>query len=422
MAAQKSPVHRCNRTVFAGSERAGGAEIAHAIEVGAPCDVGLGGHQLADGEGAHAEHIGLDDPVVGVGVGGPEPVGERAWRHVQQRAEVGEHHEPRDVVGVALFPHRADGVVEASEAARGAAPEGDREGAVGVEERGRGGAVRVEAGGGDVGVRWERAQAVGRAMHVAHELAPAEDLTYEALLAREGDICGDGVRDDPLGQQAMKIQKRRDPGVEQVARSVREGVLVGPEAREAFGAGPRPERLGVGGGSRERGEIELAGVMGVLGGEEFADLAGDGVRREARRHGSGRVSSPGLAVLRIEAPASAARTVAVHEDAGAGADDAVEGVHPPHWLRARAPEVVLRREPSRVGNHDEGAGPNEIGELDAKFALGGLHHRQRAQLCGEPPERLGEPRARDLKAHRHPARRLLQREVSPVREDIGELL
>ena len=56
-------------------ELAVAAEVGHFVDVSSPRDVGLGGGEAAVGVGGHAEDVGLDDPIVGVDIGEPEPVG-----------------------------------------------------------------------------------------------------------------------------------------------------------------------------------------------------------------------------------------------------------------------------------------------------------------------------------------------------------
>ena len=93
-----------------------GTEVGHAVDVGGAGDVGLGGGEAAVGVGGHAEDVGLDDPVVGVDVGEPEPVGKLAWGEAAEGGEVGEDHEAGDVVGPAFVDYLGDDGVHAVEA------------------------------------------------------------------------------------------------------------------------------------------------------------------------------------------------------------------------------------------------------------------------------------------------------------------
>ena len=109
---------------FLGVVLAVAAEVGHAVDVGGAGDVGLGGGEAAVGVGGHAEDVGFDDPVVGVDVGEPEPVGELAGGEAAEDGEVGEDHEAGDVVGPAFFDDLGDDGVDAVQAGFGAPVDG----------------------------------------------------------------------------------------------------------------------------------------------------------------------------------------------------------------------------------------------------------------------------------------------------------
>ena len=127
------------------------AEVRHAIDVGGAGDVGFGGGEAAVAVGGHAEDVGLDDPIVGVDVAEPEPVGELAGGEAAEVGEVGEDHEAGDVVGPAVIEDLLDAGVEAMEAGFDP-PIGGGEREVGAE--GGGGCAGV--GVGDGGSRGDR--------------------------------------------------------------------------------------------------------------------------------------------------------------------------------------------------------------------------------------------------------------------------
>lgn len=79
-------------------ELAMAAEVGHAVDVGGAGDVWLGGGEAAVGVGGHAEDVGFDDPVVGIDVGKPKPVGEFSGREAAEVCEIREDHEASDVV------------------------------------------------------------------------------------------------------------------------------------------------------------------------------------------------------------------------------------------------------------------------------------------------------------------------------------
>jgi len=93
-----------------------GAEVGHAIDISRAGDVGLGGSEASVGVGGHAEDVGFDDPVIGVYISEPEPVGEFAWREAAESCEIGEDHEAGDVVGPAFCDHLCDYGVHAVKA------------------------------------------------------------------------------------------------------------------------------------------------------------------------------------------------------------------------------------------------------------------------------------------------------------------
>ncbi len=90
--------------------------VGHAVDVGGAGDVGFGGGKTAVGVGGHAEDVGFDDPVVGVDVGEPEPVGELAGGEAAEVGEVGQDHEAGDVVRPAFVDDLRDDGVHAMEA------------------------------------------------------------------------------------------------------------------------------------------------------------------------------------------------------------------------------------------------------------------------------------------------------------------
>ena len=79
------------------------AIIAHPIEIGCTGNTGLGGHEFAHGIGSHSQNVGLYNSIVCIGICHPEPSSELTGRNIKQPGQVGEHHEPGDMVTIALF-------------------------------------------------------------------------------------------------------------------------------------------------------------------------------------------------------------------------------------------------------------------------------------------------------------------------------
>lgn len=70
------PVEIGEGTVAFGIEGAPIAVVAHPEDVGCTGYVGLRGHQFSHRKGSHAQHVGFDHPVVGIGICYPEPIGQ----------------------------------------------------------------------------------------------------------------------------------------------------------------------------------------------------------------------------------------------------------------------------------------------------------------------------------------------------------
>ena len=213
VAGEERPVHRRHRTVDARLEPAATARIPHLLEIRGPAHVGLRRH-AREAVGPHREDIGLDHPVPAVDVGAPEPVAQFARRHAREGREVREHHQSRDVVAPAFLPDIADDMVEALESALAAPPRRRQRLARGERVRPRASVdtrrwrrlrgPRAPRPPRDAAVagRLERrlvgahdgAEAIGLTVDPVDELAPADQLPHEALLARERQVERERVR------------------------------------------------------------------------------------------------------------------------------------------------------------------------------------------------------------------------------------
>ena len=136
--------------------------VRHAVDVGPGGRVGLGG-EGGVGSQRHSVHIGQLHPLVGINKARPKPVGELNGPNAQHQAQVTEHHQPLDVMGVAGFLNPAYGVAHAGHL-----------GAVGVPEKIRQRLVGSKA----IGLPKPRHAQV---VHPADELPPTNHLADEAL-------------------------------------------------------------------------------------------------------------------------------------------------------------------------------------------------------------------------------------------------
>ena len=431
-----------------------GAVIGHLVDVGRAGNVGLGSGETAVRIGGHAEDVGLDDPVVGVDIGEPEPVGEFAGREAAEVGEIGEDHEAGDVVRPALVNNLLDDGVHAVKAG-GDAPVDGREGEIGVEGGGGGSGVGVffcegVSGCGFRGlvgrgflrsvafflgnVGGEETVAVGLLVEVAHELAPAEELTDEAFGAGERDEAVTGgcgyVADEVEGQKAAKVEQDGGLGVEELEVVVAHGVFEGAEVGEEFGEGELPEGVAIGLGA---GEIEAvwsdkcAEVVGVGGFDQVEDFRGDGIGREGGRSGDGDLAFVGVAVVGVEGELAADGLGVGHEDAGLLAHFAVEAVH-----HKRLAVLVGAVDGEEVGC---GGGPGGVldevhletgfdggGEVEAELALGGGHagERRKVAVALELEEGLAVAGGREMVEDFDALGGLLQGEVAHVGDEDGE--
>ena len=112
MAREEVPIEAGDRTILARRKGAVVAVVGHLVDVGRARHVGLRDEEVAQGVRPHAKHVRFYDPIVGIHVGDPEPVGERAGIEIEQRGEIREDHQPRDVVSIAGSPDIFDDVVE----------------------------------------------------------------------------------------------------------------------------------------------------------------------------------------------------------------------------------------------------------------------------------------------------------------------
>ena len=439
VAGEEVPVHRRQRAVAARVEGAAAAEIAHPVDVSGAGDVGLGGHHLAGRERSHRQDIGLDHPVIGVEIGGPEPVGQFARRDPEQRGDVGEHHQPRDVMAVGLAPDVLHHAVETMQPGRRAPvrgrqrrlrPQETRQRAAVAARNARPGLfcpARIAAVAGSIELghraRREKAKAVGVLVHVADELAPAEDLPHEAFPRRQRRLGAGRFPHQPFRQQAVQVEQAGDATMEERRRPLRHRVLVRAEPGQERER-PRPDRLGVGAGGRQRFRIERSRMVRELLPNQVADLVLDGVAGKAGRLGRGRVAVPALPVLGVEAEAPAFGLVLLHEQPGAAAHVAVERVHAERGVPAvlALVEVGLAGEPAFVGLDLQRARLDQRLQLDPQLPLGGAHHPQRTQRSGERRQGGGVASGRDQVADRDAALRLLEREVAQVGEHQRQLL
>ena len=255
------------------------------------------------------------------------------------------------------------------------------------------------------------------------ELPPAEDLPEKALPAGERDRQRQGLGHDAPREEAVKVQKARHARVEERGRPRGHRVLEGAEPRQALAPRPAPQGVGIAGGGGQGGEVEAPRVRGEALLDQLADLVRHGIRREHGWRGGRGLAAPGPAVFGVEAEAPARGPSVLHEQPALFADVPVEAVHPPApSAREGRVEVHPAGQPALVRQHLDGAARDEVREVRAQLALGGLLATQRADLAGERCEGLRKASLRRDVPNGDPAARLLEGEVAKVREHERQLL
>ena len=105
-------------------------------------------------------------------------------------------------------------------------------------------------------------------MEVAHELAPAEELTNKTLGAaeRNGAFGGGGgdVLHEGEGEHAGEVEEGRGLRVEELLLVVAHGVFKGAEEGKKLLEGEAPESVGVGLGAGQVEVLDGAEVVGVV--------------------------------------------------------------------------------------------------------------------------------------------------------------
>ena len=213
-------------------------------------------------------------------------------------------------------------------------------------------------------------------MYVAHELAPTQDLSHEALTAGERErLVRRHVMHQARRQQPMQVEQRGDAGVKQPAGSHRQRVFEWPEVRQACGPRPAPKRFRVGSGGGQGGCVERAGVMREAGSDKLDDLARDRVGLEEGRLRCRGLTAPWLAIFCVEAVLATNGPGALHQQPRALTNVAVKGIHSPGRALAGAlVEVCRGGEPALVALHEQRAATHQRLQLDAQLALGRFHH------------------------------------------------
>ena len=231
----------------------------------------------------------------------PHPVDHLGGPHPGQEAEVAQHHQALDVVGVGPALDAVDGRRDAAHARRRARQRG-RQGALGAER------VLVAHAGHP------------QPVDAPHVLAPADHLADEAL-----------GRGDRHGPRAVRLLHR----VAHLARVDHPEVQVGGDGR--VGQPPLP--------------VQHRVLVGAEAGQVVRDEGPQPRERAAARDRPPRRDPPpraavarrGRAVLGIEVPAAAGGRVAVHQVAEPAALLAVEVLHPQAAAALRRPggEVLV---------------------------------------------------------------------------------
>ena len=209
--------------------------------------------------------------------------------HTQQQRKQPGHHQPLDVVGVAVFQGLGDGIAQA--------------GHVGV-------ASPVPAGQFLLGIECVALEVAGHLCPVdaPHEFAPAQDLADETLHAGQrclalpvGGFCG---LHHLAGMYQFQVECRGELGVVEPGFAGPQGVFVAPEQGQAMGD-ERPQGFeALCAGDRPGKAVQPTRVVGKALVDQVEDSLGGGVGFEAaaRRQGTGPLRTEGFAVVGVEVP------------------------------------------------------------------------------------------------------------------------
>ena len=222
MALQKIPVERGEGTrVRAGRlrriEAAPRAVVAHALDVFAGRDVGLGGEVAAVRVLRHADDVGQLDPLHRIDVDRQIPLVHPTRLHPEHQGVEPRDHQPLDVVGVAELKRLPDRVAQA--------------GHLGVTrpEKRRQRAGRAE------GVD-RRVVRHAQPVDAAHEFPPTQDLADKPLRARQrrpaGAVGRLRRRHDLARIEQLEIQRGRQTRVVEPGLALPHGVLMAAKIRQ----------------------------------------------------------------------------------------------------------------------------------------------------------------------------------------------
>ena len=307
MPGKKIPVERGERAGlgargFLGIVAAALAGIAHPVEIGTRRAVGLGCHHAAVGKLTHAERVGQLHPLDSVDVDSEVPLVHLPGLHAEEEREQAGHHQPLDVMGIAMLERLADGVPEAVH--------------VGV-------AGPVESGQRSVGPEGVAVDILRHELPVdaADVLPPADHLPDETLRGLERRLPFSpgplGAGDDVTGVEQLHVERLRDPRVVEPGLTGPDGVLVAAKRGEAVGEKVVQRRAGFEGRHRPVELGKAAWMAGEPRVHQVDDAAGDRVGGEAsrRRQHARPLLRKCAAVLGVEVPLAPSGLAVVHEHA-----------------------------------------------------------------------------------------------------------
>ena len=223
------------------------AGVAHAVDIGSGGAVGLGGHHTAVGILAHAECVGQFHPLHGIDIHRQIPAVDLLRPHPHEHGKQAGHHQPLNVVGVAISQCLAEGIPQTVHL-RGGRPEKLGQRSIGPEGV-AGFILRHEV-----------------PVDAAHILAPANHLPDEPLGSLQGHPS---LAPAPLGRghhiariEQFQIHAGRQPGVVEPGFTGPDGVLIAAKVGQSVDEKIMQRLAGL---PRLHGPVEIGEAAGVCG-------------------------------------------------------------------------------------------------------------------------------------------------------------
>ncbi|VXA84398.1 hypothetical protein AERO8C_170071 [Aeromonas veronii] len=292
------------------------AVVAHPLEIGAAAGVGFAAHQAAIGKLAHAAGVGQLDPLDGIHIDAEIPLIHLVRIEPRQQGKVAGHHQPLDMVGVAMLQRLMNGVAHAGHPGF-TAPEETGQRPVGPEKIGL--------------------LVVGHLFPVegTDKLAPAEDLANKPLHLRQRDVgliglpVGFGAADHLKRMKHFAVEGKRQTAVKQAPAPLAQGILIAAKVGQAVGEkmGEQLATLAPCDGPRQLAGIRLADGTDPVSGQHGINLAHLVGKGEGSRDWLARRQFGAVLVIKIPAPAKGLAAL-IEQHLVLLSQGAVEELHP----------------------------------------------------------------------------------------------